>query len=254
MGYLLSVTAFTAALRAPVEAAVPGSVEWTESRMRRTVSLLASLFLMQAAASAAELRTLDVFVTRIIDGDTLVAIDSNRLEHRVRLAGIDAPERGQPFGERSRQNLATLAHNQSLRLEWSKVDRYGRLVATILLAQGCPGASCAQLDINLAQIQGGFAWHYVAFQAEQTEPTRREYAAAEQTARAGGLGLWVDLEPVAPWNWRAGPATAAVKESRAGICHDTTMASYRTVRHFEGYADLEGCLASGGRLPKSHAR
>jgi endonuclease YncB( thermonuclease family) len=224
--------------------------------MRRAVSLLASLLLMHAAASAAELRTLDVFVTRIIDGDTLVAIDSNRIEHRVRLAGIDAPERGQPFGERSRQSLAGLAHHQSLRIEWSKVDRYGRLVATVLLAQGsgCPGASCVQLDINLAQIQGGFAWHYTAFQAEQTAMARREYAAAEQTARAGGLGLWADAEPVAPWNWRAGPATAAVKKSRAGICHDTTMASYRTVRHFEGYADLEGCLASGGRLPKSQPR
>src|SRR4051812_46193581 len=101
--------------------------------MRVPWALIALGLLAQGAARGAELHSLDVFITRIIDGDTLVAIDSNKVEHKLRLSGIDAPEKGQPFGQRSRQNLASLAHNHAARIEWSKVDRYGRLVAKILI-------------------------------------------------------------------------------------------------------------------------
>lgn len=220
--------------------------------MRRALLLLAALLLAHSPSFAAELRTLDVVVTRIIDGDTFVAIDSNRLEHRVRLAGIDAPERSQPFSERSRQNLASLVHEHAVRIEWSKVDRYGRLVSRVVLPQGrCAEPSCPQVDVNLAQIEGGYAWHYIAFQREQSAHDRQDYAAAERAARDGGAGLWADREPVAPWDWRAQPGVSSVKKSRAGICHEAGKPSYSSVRHFEEFANLEGCIASGGRIPKS---
>jgi len=66
------------------------------------------------------------WVVRIADGDTLTVLDSARHQHRVRIAGIDAPERYQPFGGRSRQNLASLAFRKSATLDCYKVDRYGR--------------------------------------------------------------------------------------------------------------------------------
>ena len=83
--------------------------------------------------------------------------------------------------------------NQSVAVEWIKVDRYGRKVGKVLLAG---------LDCNLEQIKHGLAWHYKQYQREQLPTDQKSYAAAEIEARAAKLGLWRDVEPVPPWKWR----------------------------------------------------
>lgn len=90
-------------------------------------------------------------VIRIADGDTLTILDSAKHEFKIRLAGIDAPERRQTHYETSRQNLARLAFGKFVTVKWHKRDRYGRLVGTV---------AADKLDLGLAQMQAGQAWWF----------------------------------------------------------------------------------------------
>ena len=212
--------------------------------MRRDfLPLTLTCLLFSCAAPGATPRSLEVRVTGVSDGDTLVVLDSNNLEHRVRLAGIDAPEKGQPFGERSRRALSDLVYGRIVTMEWSKKDSYGRFVAKI--TGGDPSR-----DVNLAQVSGGHAWHYRHFEDEQSKPDRVAYAAAEQLAREQRLGLWGEPDPVEPWDWRHGRAGGPVKKSRSSICHAPDMPGYSSVQKFTPFATLQECIASGGRPPR----
>ena len=160
---------------------------------------LAVLLLFSGPALAAELFGK---VVGVADGDTLTILDSNRNQHRVRLAGVDAPERRQSYGERARQHLAALVYQKNVRVEWDKRDRYGRLIARVFAAEceECPHSK----DVGLEQIKAGLAWHYKAYEREQPAWQRARYAASELQARLRGDGLWSDAQPVAPWDFRRG--------------------------------------------------
>ena len=223
---------------------------------RRIISPLAwiAVALLHAGpAASAEARSLVASVVGIADGDTITVLDSNRLQHRVRLAGIDAPEKAQPFGQRSRQSLSDRVHGKMVRLEWSKEDKYGRWVAKVLLdpPAGCEPSCAAPADVNLEQLRAGLAWHYKEYELEQRRPDRQAYALAEQAARAAQAGLWADPHPVAPWEWRRAPV-GAVKKSRSNICHAPEMPTYYSVQKFTSFTTMEECMASGGRPPKGH--
>lgn len=132
-------------------------------------------------------------VLAVTDGDTITVLDAGDVQHVVRLAGIDAPEKRMPFGQRSKQNLSDLVYGRWVEVEGEKNDRYGRLVGKVLVNGR---------DANLAQIQAGMAWHYKEYQREQTVPDRRIYAEAESKATIAKQGLWADPNPVPPWDWR----------------------------------------------------
>jgi len=149
------------------------------------------------SASAAELTGK---VIRIADGDTLtVLIECAKLEVPIRLAGIDAPEKGMPFGNASKQSLADLVLGKQVVVVWGKKDKYGRVVGKVL-ADG--------QDANLEQVKRGLAWHYKEYEGEQTPEDREAYATAETAARAAGIGLWKDKEPTPPWAWRRSKSEA----------------------------------------------
>lgn len=132
-------------------------------------------------------------VINVADGDTITVLDDTNTQHKIRLAGIDAPEKRQAFGNVSKQSLADMVAGQSVAVEWVKADRYGRKVGKVLLAG---------LDANLVQIERGLAWHYKQYQREQSPADQQSYAAAEIEARAARQGLWRDLEQVPPWEFR----------------------------------------------------
>ena len=167
---------------------------------------LAIVLLLAAPATSAEI--LQGRVVRIADGDTLTVLDADQVQHRVRLAGIDAPERAPSFGERSKQNLARLVAGKPVEVCWHKRDRYGRVVGQVWVVSPdarCQGAGCPKtLDAGLAQVTVGLAWHYKRYAGEQSEEDRERYSFAEVEARARRAGLWRDAEPVAPWEWRKG--------------------------------------------------
>jgi endonuclease YncB( thermonuclease family) len=134
-------------------------------------------------------------VTRVSDGDTLVVLDEKRQQHTIRLAGIDAPEKSQPFGAEARDHLAQTVLNQSVTVEYDKHDKYGRVVGKVL-SQG--------VDANLAQLQAGWAWHYKQYQREQSAQDRARYAETEGLARDAQKGLWQgNTPPEPPWDYRA---------------------------------------------------
>ena len=174
--------------------------------LRRPRWFLFAILLLLAAAAAADL--LEARVVRIADGDTLTVLDADQVQHRVRLAGIDAPERAQPFGERSKQNLARLVAGKAVEVRWHKRDRYGRVVGQVWVISPdarCQGAGCPKtLDAGLAQITVGLAWHYKQYAGEQSPEDRERYSFAEVEARARRAGLWREADPVPPWEWRKG--------------------------------------------------
>lgn len=155
----------------------------------RLLILAVALGLSMAAAAA----VLEGKVVAVTDGDTVKVLDASKTVHVVRLAGIDAPEKRMPYGKRSKQNLSDLVYGRWVEVEGEKNDRYGRLVGKV---------SVNGRDANLAQIQAGMAWHYKAYQREQTVPDRRMYAEAESRAVTTKQGLWAEPNPVPPWDWR----------------------------------------------------
>jgi len=141
-------------------------------------------------------------VVRVADGDSITVLDSANVQHKARLAGIDAPESAQAFGGRSKENLSQLVFGKAVRADCPKRDRYGRQVCRIWAAPAdCP--TCGQtLDVALAQLTVGLAWHYKSYENEQTLEERGRYSFAEDEARARRAGLWHDRQPTPPWQWR----------------------------------------------------
>lgn len=158
----------------------------------RVIWVLLGLLLL-VGVNAAEAAKLEVEVVGVTDGDTLVVLDGEKVQHKVRLAGIDAPEKLQAFGTRAQQALASAVFRRTVVLDWHKRDRYGRLVAKVLLADR---------DIGLELVDSGLAWHYKAYEREQSEADRTRYATAELEARKTKTGLWSDPSPVPPWDFR----------------------------------------------------
>jgi len=171
--------------------------------------LAAAFFLAAAGAPAAELHAR---VVGVADGDTITVVDASHEKYKVRLAGIDAPEKGQAWGDAARRNLAALVFGKPVTVLWHERDRYGRLVGRVDLALPgtCGKPDCASVeDVGLAQVESGLAWHYRQYEREQTPEDRRRYAAAEQEARAKREGLWRDAHPVPPWEYRSSHRAAA---------------------------------------------
>ena len=136
------------------------------------------------------------------DGDSIVVLLAEGRRLQVRIGGIDAPEKGQAWGDASRRHLASLLRDHALRVETLKIDRYGRTVANVYVDS---------VDVGLAQVRAGLAWHFKRYQADQTPAQRMAYASAEREARAERAGLWRDPAPVEPWRHREQQRNAAVR-------------------------------------------
>jgi endonuclease YncB( thermonuclease family) len=132
-------------------------------------------------------------VVGVSDGDSITVLNQHSQQYKIRLSGIDAPEKRQDFGARSKQSLSEMVYRQVVTVDTHKTDRYGRTVGKVLLGER---------DVNLEQLRRGMAWHYKAYEREQIGVDRTAYAAAESAARQSGTGLWAMPHPTAPWNYR----------------------------------------------------
>jgi micrococcal nuclease len=147
------------------------------------------LFLLACSVRAEQLNG---YVTEITDGDTIVVLDADHRQRKIRLAGIDAPERHQAFGSRSTENIARLTFNKNVTVVWKKEDR-GRPIGKVTVNG---------VDVSLEQVKAGMAWWYRKYAKEQSPSDRRLYEQAEQQAQAQRLGLWADKNPTPPWDFR----------------------------------------------------
>jgi endonuclease YncB( thermonuclease family) len=120
-------------------------------------------------------------VVKITNGDTVHVLDQSKTKHKIRLGGIDAPEKKQAFGQKSKQNLSRLITGKSIEVEYNKRDRYKRIIGK-LIYQG--------QDVNLLQVKQGYAWHYKQYQRDQTLLDRTLYSPAKIVAREQTIGLW----------------------------------------------------------------
>lgn len=156
-------------------------------------------------------------VVAVTDGDTIRLLDANRVQHKIRLAGIDTPERGQPFGSASRKYLASLVAGKEVRIEASNKDRYGRVLGKVWVQpRDCP--SCGKtLNANHAQILAGMAWRYLDYVKDLSPEDRGRYASAEAEARKRKRGLWSEADAIPPWAWRRGQRNSTVNVAPASF-------------------------------------
>lgn len=142
---------------------------------------------MPLIAASALAALLSGQVISITDGDTLtVLVDQQQV--KVRLAEIDAPEKAQAFGSRSRQSLTVLCHHRPATVHPVATDRYGRMVAKV---------SCAGTDAATYQVSTGMAWVFDRYAASSSP-----LYGLQQAAKNARLGLWADASPAPPWTFR----------------------------------------------------
>ena len=142
-------------------------------------------------------------VVAVADGDTITVL-RGREQVKIRLAGIDAPEKKQAFGNVAKERMSELVLGKEVRVDDRKKDRYGRTVGRVWVAiPECKVSDCPKtLDVGMALLTVGLAWHYKKYEMEQPEGERGQYSFAENEARAKRVGLWQDGKPVPPWEWR----------------------------------------------------
>lgn len=192
------------------------------------------LLLLSTWAGALYGETLQGKVVGISDGDTITVLDSSKTQHKIRLAGIDAPEKSQAFGDRSKQHLSDLVFGKNVAIDWNKTDKYGRTIGKVTVNGQ---------DANLRQVQAGLAWHYKQYEKEQSVADRNSYSQAEIEARARRLGLWHDTAPIPPWDFRHGSGSnvppSVTQTGDACSCGDHRICT--------GPKGGRYCLSAGGK-------
>lgn len=224
---------------------------FSEIVLRSAVSFV-SLLLLANAASA---QTIEGVVVGITDGDTFTLSTLEKSQIAIRLAEIDAPERGQPYGSRSKQALSDLIFGKAVKVRVQTKDRYGRTV-------GRPYVD--ELDVCEEMIRLGAAWVYRDYVIDHS------LFDIEEEGRRAKRGVWglSESQQVPPWNWRRGltsdgdaPDGCNIKGniSRDGdrIYHAPGMRSYGATRIHESKGERWFCSeseaqAAGWRAPKSH--
>lgn len=128
-------------------------------------------------------------VIKIVDGDTYDVLTPELKTIRIRMNGIDAPEKKQAFGSRSKDHLAALCFGKTIRVVPISYDRNKRLIADSFTDSG--------LNLSREMIRSGYAWHFKKYSKD------KKMADDEDFARKKMAGLWADNEPIAPWEYRA---------------------------------------------------
>ena len=200
-------------------------------------------FILALALSQAPAEPFAGKVVGISDGDTLTVL-VDRQTVKVRLHGVDAPEAGQPFGAASKRRASDLAFGQVVTIRPQAIDRNGRTVAVVELADG--------RDLGRELVGSGLAWHYIKY-APADATLRRLQAEAKGERR----GLWAEAGAVAPWDWRAGkgrgealPAGSVVGNRRSRLYHSPTCRGGAKVAEgnrvtFAGAAEAAGFKRAG---------
>lgn len=137
--------------------------------------------------SYAQAQTIEGRVVGVHDGDSLTVLDAEKVQHKIRLAGIDAPELHQAFGTKAKQALSRMAFGEKVSVEVRGKDKYGRILGDVYAAGEW---------VNLAMVEAGMAWAYKGTKD-------KALLAAQDAARKEKRGLWRDKGPIPPWEFRA---------------------------------------------------
>ncbi len=158
--------------------------------MTSAVKISALILFSALLALGAEPKPIHILTGKVVsihDGDSITVLDAEKVQHKIRLHGIDAPEQRQAFGTKSKQALGEKLHEKQVRIEWSSLDQYGRRIGIVFVGDR---------NINREMVAEGWAWHFVKYSSA------KELTEAEERARVNRVGLWADAKPVAPWEFR----------------------------------------------------
>jgi endonuclease YncB( thermonuclease family) len=161
--------------------------------MKNKISVFSALLALTIGPIGINAQTLTGHIVGITDGDTVTLLDTTNKQYKIRLSGIDAPEKAQPYGQVSKKSLSDLVYDKDVSVDYSKYDRYGRVIGKIIHNK---------VDVNLEQIKRGLAWHYKKYQKEQIFSDQDLYSEEEVRARNSKLGLWQEPNAISPWDWR----------------------------------------------------
>jgi endonuclease YncB( thermonuclease family) len=150
--------------------------------------------MLLAAAPIARAELIQALVLDVVDGDTLQIVDTSRKVTWVRLAGVDAPELSQSFGQASKLSLSAMVNGDYVSVHVQRVDARGLTYGRVVLRG---------YDINLAQLRKGMAWFDAANPGDAPAADAAIYRDMESKAQAAGVGLWSESAPVAPWTFKA---------------------------------------------------
>lgn len=154
--------------------------------MKKAYSIIALIFMIMNVQ--AQFRTLTGKVVSVADGDTFTLLTNGNKEQKVRLHGIDCPEKKQDFGQVAKTFTSNHIFGKTITVKATDVDRYGRTIAIVLLPD--------QISLNELLLKNGLAWHYLTYDKNP------HWTRLENAARKNKLGLWQHSMPVAPWNFR----------------------------------------------------
>lgn len=214
--------------------------------MKRLCSLI--LVALLAAGNLAQGAEFTAKVIAVLDGDTILIKRASGLK-KIRMAGIDAPEKAQLFGETAKRSLAEMVLGKQVKITSEAVDQYGRMVARI---------SVDGLDVNAEQIRRGMAWENSRFH------NNRELLALQEEAKQAPRGLWAQDNPMPPWEWRklhpsmpsepspSSVAATAVQAPVATACSKkrcSQMTSCEEARHYLNQCGGRLLDGDGDRLP-----
>lgn len=157
---------------------------------KKYLSIILFISLILASISGAQSIILGK-VVGIADGDTITVLQ-NRTQYKIRLYGIDTPERAQDFGKKAKQFTSNMVFGKHVRVVKEDMDRYGRVVGTVYVDGVC---------VNEEIIKDGFAWVYRKY---CKSPVCAHWLKLEETARLNRIGLWSHKDPIEPWNYRRG--------------------------------------------------
>src|SRR5215467_660203 len=149
------------------------------------LTLCSVLFLFSYSQAAADFLG---SVVSVLDGDTIEVLHNHHVE-RIRLNGIDCPEKGQPYGKKAKQAASALVFGKQVTLKTYGLDKYGRTIADVLLPDGT--------NVNHELVKQGWCWWYRKY-----APGNVVLEELERRARGAGLGLWANSAPIPPWEWR----------------------------------------------------
>ncbi len=179
-----------------------------------TKLLLPIMIVVFPVASWGNSTTFEAKVVKIVDGDTITALDAQNTTIKIRMYGIDAPESKQAFGQKAKQALTTAIATKIVTVIDHGTDIYGRMLGTIWLDG---------YDINASMVDSGYAWVY-RFEDNAIVPGYIKY---ESAAQKEAKGLWADTNPVPPWQWRqANEKPRKVKEKKWHCCKVSDEAAF----------------------------
>lgn len=194
-----------------VSATIGSAVAWSGNVQKAMLILAATLAAFLGAGDVSDDAEVRGRVVKVADGDTITVLDAANEQHKIRLQGIDAPEKSQAFGTASRKHLLSLVFGRDVRVKYKTRDKYGRILGTVYVDGR---------DINLEMLKVGYAHHYKRYDKSPA------YAAAELEARQNHRSLWQDKNPVPPEQFRHGK-TAATAPPASTTTPSSSRVEYR---------------------------